>query len=331
MSGIKILGTGTYLPERVATNEDFAKIVETSDEWIRTRTGMSQRRFSQGEPTWYMGAMAARQAVEEAGINPGEIGLIIASSVSPDYAFPSQSCMIQRELGAVGSMTIDVNCACSGFVYGMDMARMYLAFGDVKYAVVVGCENLTKFVDYSDRSTCVLFGDGAAAAVVECAPGGMYSSFLSADGNGAKSMACRYAPPHNAFIDEARKDIPDGLPVTQGPYMAMDGKEVYKFATKAMPEAIEKALGKLGMKPEELDVIIPHQANIRIIETAAQKSGLPMDKMIINIDRYGNTSSTTIPLAMDEAIRSGRLKRGDKLCLVGFGAGLTYGAVVFEY
>lgn len=331
MSGIKILGTGSYIPPMVVTNDDFAKIVETSDEWIKTRTGMSERRLSQGEPTWYMGAYASKEAVSAAGLDGADIDLIIAASVSPDYSFPSMACMIQREIGVPNAMAIDVNCACSGFVYGVDMARRYLATGDVRYALVVGCENLTKLADYSDRSTCVLFGDGAAAAVIGLSEGALYSSFLGADGNGAKSMVCRNIPPHNAFMPEERIKIDDGLPSTNDPYMYMDGKEVYKFAIKALPDALSNAAAKINFDVNALDLVIPHQANIRIIETAAQKIGLPMERFYLNIHKYGNTSSASVPLALDEAIRTGRLKRGDKAALVGFGAGLTYGAVIFEY
>ena len=330
MLGIKVLGTGSYAPSNIVTNEDFAKIVETSDEWITTRTGMKQRYMSNGEPTWYMAAEAAKNAIDAAGISPEDIGLIISASVTPDYLFPSSSCLIQREIGSKGAMTFDINAACSGFVYGIDMAAHYLLAGDIKYALVVGAENLTKLVDYSDRSTCVLFGDGAAAVVVEKSEN-FYTSYLSADGTGAKHMACKLPDPQNAFMTEDKFSFETDIPKTDEFVMYMDGKEVYKFATKALPEAVIKAAEKVSYDIHDIDLIIPHQANIRIIETAAKNLGVSMDKIFVNIQNYGNTSSASIGLGLDEAIKSGRLKRGEKVCLVGFGAGLTYASIIMEY
>lgn len=332
MKGIKIASVGTYVPERIVTNNDFTSIIETSDEWIRTRTGMKERHISQGEPTWYMGAKAVQSAIEKAGINASEIGLIISASISGDFYSPSTACIIQREIGAIGSMTIDVNCACAGFVYGVDMARRYLVTDEkIKYAVVVANENLSKLTDYSDRSTCVLFGDGAAACVLKSADDSFYSSFLGADGTGACRLFARSIQPDNAFMPENKKDYPDGFPESNGHYIYQDGREVYKFAVKALPFAVENALEGTGLSIEDIDLIIPHQANIRIIETAAQRFGVSMDKMYVNLEKYGNTSSASIPLALNEAIKEGRIKDGDKVCLVGFGAGLTYGAVIFEF
>ena len=332
MKGIKILGTGMYVPDKIVSNDDFAQIIETSDEWIYTRTGMKERHLSQGEPTWYMGTKAVQAAIEKAGIDASEIGLIISTSATVDFYTPSMSCIIQREIGAIGSMAIDVNCACAGFVYGFDMARRYLVTDEkIKYAVVVANENLTKITDYSDRSTCILFGDGAAACIIKLEDNSFYSSFLGADGTGACRLFARSIQPDNAFMPENKKDYPDGFPEGNGHYLYQDGKEVYKFAIKALPFAVENALKGTGLGIEDIDLIIPHQANIRIIETAAQRFGVSMDKMYINLEKYGNTSSASIPLALDEAIKAGRIKDGDKVCLVGFGAGLTYGAVIFEF
>ena len=330
MKGIKILGIGKYAPEKIVTNDDFTKILDTSDEWITTRTGMKERRFSQGEPTWFMATKAAKQALEHAGISPSEIGIIITSSVTPDFSCPTMSCMVQREIGAIGSMTIDINCACAGFVYALDMAKQYLSGGDIKYALVIGAENLTKITDFEDRSTCILFGDGAAACVVE-ASDNFYTSFLGADGNGAGKIVSRLCEPQNIFMDENKKSYDDKLPETNQQFMYMDGKEVYKFATKILPEAVNKALAKTELTVEGIDIFIPHQANIRIIETAAKNLGVSLDKFMVNIQKYGNTSSASIPLALSEAFSEGKIKHGDKVCLVGFGAGLTYGALIFEY
>lgn len=331
MLGIKILGTGRYDPGKKVVNEDFTSFIDTSDEWIRTRTGMQERFVSDGEPTWYMGTQAAKKAIEAAGISPEEIGVIIDTSVSPDYYTPSMSCMIQRELHAVNAMTIDVNCACAGCVYGIDMAKRYLQTDDgIKYALVVANENLTKITDYSDRSTCVLFGDGAAAMVIEKSEDSLYSSHLGADGTGAKYLFARSIPPANAFMTGEGK-VDDGFPEPNGHYLCQDGKAVYKFATRALPKALKTAAEKIDFCLDDLDVIIPHQANVRIIETAAKNLGISMDKFVVNLDKHANTSSASIPIAIDEAVRSGRIKRGDKVGLVGFGAGLTFGAVIFEY
>lgn len=312
-------------------NEDYLSIIDTTDEWIRTRTGMKERFVSNGEPTWYMGTQAAKEAVEAAGISPEDIGVIIDTTISPDYYTPSMSCIVQSKIGAVNAMTIDVNCACAGCVYGIDMAKRYLQSDEsMKYALVVANENLTKLTDYSDRSTCVLFGDGAAALVIERREDALYSSYLGADGTGAKYLFARSIPPANAFMTgEGRVD--DGFPESNGPYLWQDGKAVYRFATKALPKALETAAKKIDFDLSGLDVIIPHQANVRIIETAAKNLGIPMEKFYINLDRHANTSSASIPIAIDEAVRSGKLKRGDKTAFVGFGAGLTFGAIIFEY
>ena len=331
MLGIKIKGTGMYVPEKIVSNDDFAEIVETSDEWIKTRTGMNKRHVSEGQPTWYMGTKAIQDALQKSGIDPKDIGLIISTSATPDYYTPSMSCIMQREIGATEAMTIDVNCACAGFIYGFDMARRYLVTDEnIKYAVVVSTENLTKITDYSDRSTCVLFGDGAAACILELSKDSFYTSYLGAEGAGAKHLFARSIKPDNAFMPKERKEYPDGFPESNGHYLYQNGKEVYKFAIRAFPTAVNKALEKVGMGMEDIDLIIPHQANIRIIQTAASKLKVPMDKMYINIEKYGNTSSATIPLALNEALDNGTIKHGDKVCIVGFGAGLTYGAVIFE-
>lgn len=330
-TGIRVKGIGKFVPELVATNDDFAKIVETSDEWITQRTGIKTRHITNGEPTYYLGAMAAKEAIANAGIEASEIDLIIATTVTPDFYTPSLSCLIQREIGAIGSLAMDVNCACAGFVYGVDMAKRYLqADDDVKTVLLVAAEELSKFVDYTDRSSCVLFGDGAAAFVLEKQEDTIYSSFLGADGNGAKFLVSRALKSENAFRTN-KEEFDMAMPITKDYFFTQDGKEVYKFATKALPNAVKKSCEKAGITPDELDEIVPHQANIRIIETAAKNLDLPMDKFPMYIDRYGNTSSASIPLAFYDAVQDGKIKRGDKVCLVGFGGGLTYGGVVFEY
>lgn len=330
-TGVKVLGIGMHVPQLVATNEDFTKIVETSDEWITQRTGIKQRHITDGEPTYQLGAKAAKKALADAGIDASQIGLIIATTVTADYYTPSLACLIQREIGAQGCMAMDVNCACSGFVYGFDMAKRYLQTqDDLKYVLLVASEELSKFVDYTDRTTCVLFGDGAAAFVLEKQENTLYSSFLGADGDGAQYLAARGLRSVNAFRKNS-EEFDMAMPQTKEHFLFQNGKEVYKFAVKALPEAVEKACAKIGILPKELDAIVPHQANIRIIETAAKNLDVEMDKFPMYIAEYGNTSSASIPIAFCEAVKDGRIKHGDKICLVGFGGGLTYGAAIFEY
>lgn len=331
MTGVKIIGVGKYVPELIVTNDMMSEIVETNDEWITTRTGIKSRHITNGEPTYHLGAMAAKEAIEDSGINPEDIGLIIVTTITNDFSTPSAACLIQREIGAVGSMAIDINCACAGFVYAFDMAKRYLQTDkSLKYALVVSAEELSKITDYTDRSTCVLFGDGAAAVVLEHKENAVFSSYLGADGTGAQFLLARsyhsetpFTTNHDRFDDK----MPDG----NSHFLYQNGKEVYKFATKTLPLAVKTACEKIGLAPEDLDIIIPHQANVRIIETAAKNLDLSMDKFYLNLDKHGNTSSASIPLALYDAVKEGKLKRGDKACIVGFGAGLTYGGVVFEY
>ncbi|WP_294469776.1 beta-ketoacyl-ACP synthase III [uncultured Ruminococcus sp.] len=331
VTGIKVKGIGKYVPEMIASNEDFAKIVDTSDEWITQRTGIKTRHITNGEPTYWIGAEAAKKAIADAGIDVSEIDLIICATVTPDFYTPSTACLIQREIGAVGSMAIDINCACTGFDYGLDMARRYLlSEDDVNTVLLVSSEELSKFTDYTDRSSCILFGDGAAAFVLERKYDALYSAYLGADGNGAKFLVSRAMRSENVFRTN-KEDFDMGMPETKLHYFTQDGKEVYKFATKALPMAVTKACEKAGISPDELDAIVPHQANVRIIETAAKNLGVSMDKMVVYIDRYGNTSSASIPIAFCDAVAEGRIKRGDKVCFVGFGGGLTYAGIIFEY
>lgn len=330
-TGINVKGIGKCLPEMIAANEDFAKIVDTSDEWITQRTGIKTRHISNGEPNYYLGARAAEMAIADADIQPSDIDLIIVATCTPDFYTPSESCLIQREIGASGSMAIDINCACTGFDYGLDMAKRYLqSDDDVHTVLLVAAEELSKFVDYTDRSSCILFGDGAAAFVLEKRENTLYSSYLGADGTGASFLAARALRSENVFRNN-KEEFDMNMPQLKEHFFTQEGKEVYKFATKALPNAVLKACEKAGISPDELDAIVPHQANVRIIETAAKNLGVSMDKMVVYIDRYGNTSSASIPIAFCDAVAEGRIKRGDKICLVGFGGGLTYAAVIFEY
>lgn len=327
--GINIMGMGSYLPEQIFTNNDFKKFVETDDEWIRTRTGICSRHMAGWEPTWYMGRQAALKAIEKAGIDPKEIGLVITSTITSDFLTPSIASIIQNEVGAENAAAFDLNAACSGFVYALDTARRFLQTDDnLKYVLVVATEALSRFTDFQDRGTCILFGDGSAAAVIERSDK-MYSSFLVSDGSGAKKLFARnvqIAP--EVKIDS---DFSDGFPEKPMHKLYQDGKEVYKFAVKALPKAFNAAAEKIGVTSADIDWFVPHQANVRIIETAAKNLGIGTDKFVVTVDHHGNTSSASIPLALCEAIEKGDIKRGQKIALVGFGAGLTYGSIIIEY
>lgn len=329
MKGIKILGTGHYIPELIATNEDFSKIVDTSDEWITSRTGIKERRIASGEPVWYMGVNAAKNALIDAKLDVSEIDLILHTSVTPDFYTPSMACMVQRGIGAKNAIGVDVNCACSGFVYALDMAQKYLQDDNYKNILVVSSEKLSKITDYEDRSTCVLFGDAAAACVITKGDG-LFSSFLGVQVEDADKLFARTITDGNPFSEDNDQQKYDKFPDSNGQYIYMDGREVYKFAVKAIPRAIKGACEKAGIDVNSIDMIVPHQANVRIMETAATNLGVGIDKFYMNLDRYGNTSSASVPLCLDEFIKEGGLKEGMRICVVGFGGGLTYGAAVFE-
>lgn len=332
MSGIKILGGGVYLPEKTVTNHDFEKIVDTSDEWIKKRTGIELRHVSDGEYTWSMGLKAAKKALKNSNLEPNDIDMIIVTTVSADFAYPSMSNVIQGELKATRAFGIDISCACAGFVYGLDMANRYINCGDdVTNVLIISTENITKAVDYKDRSTCVLFGDGAGAIVVTKGENKLYS-YLATDGSGSRLIYAHLDKPSNAFVDkELAKENAKLFPNETNGRMFMDGRETYKFAVSKMPEALEKACSKAGIKPSDLDVLIPHQANLRIIETAVKNLNMDFSKVCIKIQKLGNISSACIPVCFSELIESGEIKRGDKVGLVGFGSGLIYGANVFTF
>lgn len=327
--GINIVGLGTYVPEQKLTNDDFTHFVETNDEWIRTRTGITERRMAGWEPTWYMGTQASVRAIENAGISPEDIGLVISTTVTSDFLTPSMASVIQAKTGAVNAAAFDINAACTGFIYALDTARRFLETdSDMKYALVVANEALSRFIDFTDRSSCILFGDGAAAVVVEKSDK-IYASHLASDGNGAGYLCARsldVAP--EVRVD---KDFDDGFTKNPIHKLYQNGKEVYKFATHVLPKSFEIISEKINISKEDIDWFVPHQANLRIIETAAKKLGVSMDKFIVTLDHYGNTSSASIPLALCEAVEKGIIKRGQKLAMIGFGAGLTYGGIVLEY
>lgn len=319
------------MPEHVICNDDFTAFIETSDEWITKRTGMKERHITAGEATWAMGAFAAKNALESRNIDPLSIDLILVTTVTPDYLTPSAACIIQAELGAWNAACMDINAACSGFVYALDMARRYLAFPDIKRILLISSETLSKITDYTDRASCVLFGDAAGACVVEAAEG-FFESKLGADGRSAPLLYCkaRYKI-NNPFVKPELKPEYNERITPETDFLYMNGKEVYKFAVKAMPMALIAACEKAGITPAELDWVIPHQANLRIVETAVKELNIPREKLYVNLEKHGNVSSACIPLCLDELSRSGRLHSGQKIGLVGFGAGVTYAACVFSW
>ena len=326
--GLKILGTGLYLPEKVVTNEDYTKIVETSDEWIVKRTGMKERRIT-GEPTWVMAKKAAENALENAGLSPLDIDLILCTTVTSDYITPSLACIVQGAIGAKNAVAFDINAACAAFVYALDMAHMYLANG-YKRILIISAEALSKITDYTDRSTCVLFGDAAGACIVTSSEK-KFASALGADGTGANTLFARRPLNDIPFVVQADPQSVDHFPDVNRPgVLYMNGREVYKFAVSAMSHALKDACEKFGTSPEELDLIVPHQANLRIIQSAAKELGLPLERFFVNIDKYGNTSSACIPVGLAQLDAAGELIPGRKIGMVGFGAGLVYGGCVFE-
>jgi 3-oxoacyl-[acyl-carrier-protein] synthase III len=319
-----IAGTGRHLPSRVLTNAELESMVETSDEWIRSRTGIRERRVAGAdEGAADMGAAAGRKAMEEAGLEAGDIDMILVSTATPDRLLPSTACDIQALLGARGSGAYDFATACSGFLYGLSMATGHIATGQAEKVLVICTEKMSSIVDWSDRTTCVLFGDGAGAAVVRRADAsgpGILSSYMKADGTLAELL---YRPGGGSRIplDIAVLDERSHL-------VKMAGPEVYKAAVRAMCEAAEGALRRAGITGEDIDLLVPHQANIRIIESTAKYAGIPMDKVFVNVDRYGNMSSASVPVALDEAREQGRIGGGSLVLMVAFGAGFTWAANV---
>ncbi|HSG42965.1 MAG TPA: beta-ketoacyl-ACP synthase III [Anaerolineales bacterium] len=321
-----ITGWGMAVPEPVLTNDDLSKRVDTNDAWIRERTGIRERRSArETESTATLGVDAAIKALTVANLRPTDIDLIICSTSTPEYIFPATACLIQDQIGATKAGAFDLLAACSGFIYATNMAAQAIRSGSVKNALVIGSETLSRFVNWDDRNTCILFGDGAGAFVLQASerPGGVYSAVMHSDGSGGDLLSLPGGGSKNPATEAT---------IQQGKhFIEMDGKEVFRFATRVMAQATREALGVAGMELDDIDWIVPHQANIRIIEAAARGLKMPMDKFIVNLDKYGNTSTASIPIAAVEAIEKGQIKSGDKLVLVGFGAGLTWGALTAEW
>lgn len=324
---IRITGTGSALPEKIITNSDLEKLVDTTDEWITTRTGIKERHIAvEGEYTSTFAAEAAKKALAMAGVTPEEIDLIILGTVTPDFPFPSTACIVQDLIGAKNATVFDISAACTGFLYGLSIAEKYIKSGAAKKVLIIGAEVLSRIVDWGDRNTCVLFGDGAGAAVLEASVGshsllsthtfsnGSFWNLLYQPGSGSRNPAT-----NNRTISENLI------------YLKMEGNDVFKHAVRAMEEAALKALEFNGLSSSDITLLIPHQANRRIIDATAKRLGVGEDRIYINLHRYGNTSSASIPIALDEVNRQGELKAGSKVLLVAFGGGFTYGSAIINW
>lgn len=321
-----IIGVGAGIPRGIITNQDLEKMVETSDEWIRTRSGIRERRIAPPEmATSDLGLIAAREALADAGIDAADLDLIIVATVTPDMVFPATACLIQHELGAVKAAAYDLSAGCSGFIYGMAQAAQSVSTGFCRYALVIGAELLSRLMDWTDRSTCVLFGDGAGAAVIGPVPEGkgFLAHYLGADGGGAYHLTLP--------AGGSRRPATHATVANREHFIKMSGNDVFKFAVRIMPEAAEEVLRRASLTKDEIDFFLPHQANIRIIEAAAKRLEIPMERVYVNVDRYGNTSAASIPIALAELYKENRLAPGDRLLLVGFGAGLTWGSSVLVW
>lgn len=328
MTGV-ICGTGACVPEKVLDNHKIAEFVDTSDQWIRERTGVLRRHIAEKETTVSMGAEAARQAIAEAGISFDEVELIIAATSTPDQIFPCTACEIQKELELYQAAGFDLNAACSGFLFAYQTAQAYISSGIYKNILVVGSERLSRIVDWTDRGTCILFGDGAGAVMLCAREGENYVSFARSDGKGGEALTCPAV--ENALNTETQTETTENITLKSQQYLFMDGREVFQFAVRSVPEAIRRVLEKNHLKTEEIDWFVLHQANRRIVEAAARRLGIGIERFPMNLQEYGNTSSASIPILLHEMNRSGKLKKGQKLVLAGFGAGLSWGASVLEW
>jgi 3-oxoacyl-[acyl-carrier-protein] synthase-3 len=321
-----VMGTGSALPEKVITNHDLEKMVDTSDQWITDRTGIKERRqAAPSETTSMLSVQASRKALEMAGLEPADLDVIICSTISPDMPLPSTAALIQRDLGAGSCCAFDLAAACSGFLFGMTVAEQFIRTNSAKYVLVIGAELLSRYLDYKDRATCVIFGDGVAAAVLGPAspPSGILAQELHTEGHFAEHL---YIPAGGTAMPASCETVKQG-----GHYIKMRGNELFKVAVRSLEEVSRHVLEKAGARADQIDLFIPHQANQRITEAVRERLGLSPDKVYSNISRVGNTSSASIPICIDECVRSGRLKRGDLVLMSAFGAGVTWGAVLMRW
>jgi 3-oxoacyl-[acyl-carrier-protein] synthase-3 len=318
-----IRGTGMAVPDRVVTNADLEKIVDTTDEWIRTRSGIRERRMcEEGQNTADMAALAARRALESAGVDPLDVDVLILSTATPDHLLPSTACETQARIGAHRAAAFDISAACAGWLYGLTIAHGLIRSGSHRHVLVVGAEKMSAIIDYSDRATCVLFGDGAGAALVGGDGSGLLASHIQTDGRFAQLL---WRPAGGAALPSTPETQAQRLE-----YVKQEGREVFKRAVLAMEESSRAVLARTGLGIADVDLVIPHQANIRIIESLAKRLDVPSERVFINIDRYGNTSSASIPIALDEAVRQGRVGRGDTILMTAFGGGLAWGSILLR-
>ncbi len=323
---VHIVGTGSYVPTRVLTNADLEKLVDTTNEWIITRSGIRERRIAaDNECTSDMAVKAAHRALEQAGVNAAEVDLIICATITPDMPFPATACLIQQKLGAVRAAAFDMEAACSGFLYGLEIGQQFITSGTYDTVLVIGAEKLSAIVDWEDRSTCVLFGDGAGAAVLRSRgeEHGILTTCMGADGSQADILMM---PAGGARFPASKESVGGKMH-----HLKMSGKEVFKHAVVAMQTAAEEALRKCNLTINDIKCVIPHQANIRILEAIAERLGAPMEKVYVNLDRYGNVSAASVAIALDEAARQGRFQRGDLILLIVFGSGLTWASCVIQW
>lgn len=323
MSNVKVAGIGAYLPSLIVTNDKISEFVETNDEWIVRRTGISERRISEGEDTSELAIKAAKIALDRAEIRGEDIDLIIVATVSPDMFIPSVACIVQSKLDADNAACFDINVACSGFVYGIEIARGMMKSMNYRNALVIGAETLSKVMNWQDRGTCILFGDGAGAAVLKRdEQKGIIKSYLKSDGKSGDALTISAADFNTPFSKESK--INDRI-------IKMNGREVLRFAVSAIADAVTEVIKDTDVKLDDIKYIVPHQANIRIIESAAKKLNLEKEKFYVNLDKVGNTSSASVPIVLNEMYEKGLLEKGDKLILVAFGGGLTYGSTLLEW
>jgi len=323
--GIGIVGTGKFLPTRILNNADLEKIVDTSDEWIMTRTGIKERRIAgEGIATAFMGAEAAKKALQEADMDANDIDLLIVATITPDMQFPSTACLIQSRLGANRAASFDIGAACTGYIYGIAIAEQFIRTGVYRNALVIGAEKMSSVTDWKDRNTCVLFGDGAGACVMQkVKDNGILSTYLGSDGRNAPLLEI---PGGGSLRPASHETIDEGLH-----YCKMSGSELFKEAVRLMADAGNKALAMSGIKCGDVDLVIPHQANIRILWAVAKRMKLPRDRIYLNIEKYGNMSSASTAVALAEAVEENKIKKGDVIILDAFGAGLTWGAIVIKW
>lgn len=321
-----ITGTGSFVPDRIMTNQDLEKIVDTTDQWILDRTGIRERRIAgDQEFTSTMGAEAARRALADAGVSPDEVDLIIVATITPDMVFPNTACYVQEAIGATRAFCFDLEAACSGFLYGLEVAEQFVSSGRVDTVLLIGAEKISSITDWSDRSLCILFGDGAGAAVIQSREEatGILASSLKSDGSLASLLQL---PAGGSRMPASAETVAQKLH-----YMKMDGREVFKHAVTCMTTAAKDALSQCGLTMDDIALVIPHQANMRIIKAIGDRLGGDRDKYFVNLDRYGNTSAASVIVALDEAARSGRLRAGDKVLMIAFGGGFVWGATILEW